>query len=154
MAMKERGANKGREAQKPREREPLSESMMAEAGSFFVHVKDPGQLAGLYKLVESELAAMGFSTTHGGLQCDPHPTMDVLDFFDVFTDDRSRRIPELFGSVNVYGREGRPLAMKLSTVYPGDISHMRKALEEALGKTIEGMGISGLSMALSHEPEP
>ncbi len=159
MAMKE--ARPGAcEARAPRiPQSPVSEERMKLPGSFYFHLSDPAHAVALFKSVEKQLQAMGYGCSHGNLQADPHPSLSVLDTFDVFLRD-GRRQPELFGTVTVYGTLGPkplPRTIKFDPVYPDDDETFLKALGIAIETTLPDYSVRGsereVAMALTKEPE-
>ncbi len=137
---------------------PLSEERVSIPGSFYLHVSDPAHAAALFRAVEKELSAMGFSCSHGSLQADPHPTLPVVGNFEVYL--KARRQPELFGTVTAYGTIGRSSAakvIKFDPVYPSDEDVFRRAAGSAIEKTLPDFSAKGsereIGIALSKEPE-
>jgi hypothetical protein len=162
MAVKEDARRAShQEGQMPRTaREPLPEGRMGPAGSFYLHVSDPSHALGLFRQSEAALAGLGYSCSRGGLQTEPHPTLSVLDSFDLYLTN-GRRQPELFGTVTLYGTvEGgrpQPRSVKYSPVYPADAETLLRAMGAAIETAIPRFSAESperdIAIAVNGSPE-
>ncbi len=120
-----------------RGQEPLSEPML-DRFPIWASARDPEQTKSLFRELPGEFRRAGFACDQD-LQSDPHKSLEIVDYFQVFLFPKDAREPEAIGMVTLYREAQGGAVIKMNSECAGASSVFRKALSGAIERVLGGL---------------